>query len=81
MLCDCFKSRPQLEILRHHVDLARHLDRGVVAVLAPAQGPPERVGLLLRARPPELAGLAVRAGTQLALLLHRLGEDWRILLY
>ena len=69
MLCDCFKSRPQLEILRHHVDLARHLDRGVVAVLAPAQGPPE------------LAGLAVRAGTQLALLLHRLGEDWRILLY
>src|SRR5262249_26862128 len=58
--------------------LARHLDRGVVAVLTPAQGPPERVGLLLRARPPDPAGLAVRAGTQHALLLlHRLGEVLR----
>src|SRR5215467_5825545 len=60
------------------VDLARHLDRGVVAVLAPAQGPPERIGLLLGARPPEPAGLALRAGTQHALLLlHRLGEVLR----
>src|SRR5437660_4415125 len=60
-----------------HVDLARHLDRGVVAVLAPPQGPPERVGLLLGARPREPAGLAIRAGTQHALLLHRLGEVLR----
>src|SRR5262249_1021929 len=60
-----------------HVDLARHLDRGVVAVLAPAQGPPERVALLLGARPPEPAGLAVGAGIQHALLLHRLGEVLR----
>src|SRR5215831_387121 len=60
-----------------HVDLARHLDRGVVAVLAPAQGPPERVGLLLGARRPEPVGLSVRAGTQHALLLHRLGEVLR----
>ncbi len=36
-----------------HVDLARHLDRGVVAVVTPAQGPAERVGLLLGARRPE----------------------------
>src|SRR5262249_6597981 len=63
-----------------HVDLARHLDRGVVAVFTPAQGPPERIGLLLGARSPEptgLAGLAVRAGPQHALLLHRLGEVLR----
>src|SRR6266446_6715277 len=60
-----------------HVDLARHLDRGVVAVLTPAQGPPERIGLLLGAWRPEPAGLAVRAGAQHALLLHRLGEVLR----
>src|SRR6516162_3614836 len=60
-----------------HVDLARHLDRGVVAVLTPAQGPPERIGILLGARRPEPAGLAVRAGAQHALLLHRLGEVLR----
>ena len=36
-----------------HVDLARHLDRGVVAVVTPPQGPAERVGLLLGARRPE----------------------------
>src|SRR5215831_812878 len=57
-----------------HVDLARHLDRRVVAVVAPAQGPAERVGLLLGAWRPEPA---VRAGTQHALLLHRLGEVLR----
>src|SRR5262249_23502068 len=34
-------------------------------------------GLLLGARPPEPTGLAVRAGTQHALLLHRLGEVLR----
>src|SRR3984893_17530762 len=60
-----------------HVDLARHLDRSVVAVFTPAQGPPERIGLLLGARRPEPAGLAVRAGAQHALLLHRLGEVLR----
>src|SRR5260370_36905523 len=59
-----------------HVDLARYLDRGVVAVFTPAQGP-ERIGLLLGARRPEPAGLAVRAGAQHALLLHRLGEVLR----
>src|SRR5215472_3005276 len=60
-----------------HVDLARHLDRGVVAVVAPAQGPAERVGLLLGPWRPEPAGPAVRAGAQHALLLHRLGEVLR----
>ena len=60
-----------------HVDFARHLDRGVIAVLTPAQGSPERIGLLLGARRPEPAGLSVRAGTQHALLLHRLGEVLR----
>src|SRR5262249_4180946 len=60
-----------------HVDLARHLDGGVVAVLTPAQGPAERIGILLGARRPESAGLSVRAGTQHALLLHRLGEVLR----
>src|SRR5207249_49959 len=59
-----------------HVDLARHLHRNVVAVVAAAQRAAERVGLLLGARPAELAGLA-RAGAHLglsALLLHRLRE-------
>src|SRR5205823_9064065 len=60
-----------------HVDLARHLDRGVVAVVAPAQGPAKWVGVLLRARRPAPAGLAVRPGTQHPLLLHRLGEVLR----
>src|SRR5258708_30779426 len=60
-----------------HIDLARHLDRSIVAVVAPAQGPAERVGLLLGARQPEPAALAVRAGTQHPLLLHRLGERLR----
>src|SRR5712692_4390478 len=57
-----------------HVDLARHLDRGVVAVVAPAQRPAERIGLLLRPRRPEPAGPAVGAGAHHALLLHRLRE-------
>src|SRR5262249_35567099 len=60
-----------------HVDLAWHLDRRVVAVVAPAQGPAERISILLGARRPESAGLAVRAGAQHALLLHRLGEVLR----
>src|ERR1700746_2328555 len=33
-----------------HVDLARHFHRGVVAVFAPAHRPPQRIGVLLRAR-------------------------------
>src|SRR5438552_10003201 len=41
-----------------HVDLARHLDGDVVAVIAPAQRPSERVGLLLGARLAELPGPA-----------------------
>src|SRR5262249_8907544 len=53
------------------------LDRGVVAVLTPAQGSPERIGILLGARRPEPAGPSVRTGTQHALLLHRLGEVLR----
>src|SRR5262249_49294757 len=60
-----------------HVDLAWHLDRGVVAVIAPAERPAERIGLLLGARRPEPAGLAVEAGAHHALLLHRLGEILR----
>src|ERR1043166_5805617 len=54
-----------------HVDLARHLDGGVVAVVAPAQGTAERVGVLVGARLAGAAGLA-RTGTHL--LLHHLGE-------
>src|SRR6476646_326294 len=57
-----------------HVDLPRHLDRGVVAVVAPAQRPSERVGFLLGTRGAEPTGLAVGAGTHHALLLHRLGK-------
>src|SRR4029453_13351539 len=60
-----------------HVDLARHLDRGVVAVVAPAQRPPGGISLLLGARRPEPAGLAVEPGTHHTLLLHRLGEVLR----
>src|SRR5262245_26165633 len=55
-----------------HVDLARHLDGGVVAVVAPAQRPSERIGLLLRARRPGAARLAVGAGA--LLLLHHLRQ-------
>src|SRR5262245_13764793 len=60
-----------------HVDLARHLDGGVVAVVAPAQRTAERIGLLLRARRPGAARLAVGAGA--LLLLHHLGEALRAL--
>src|SRR5215467_12997086 len=60
-----------------HVNLAGHLDRGVVAIVAPAQGPAQRVGLLLGTSRPEPAGRAVRTGTQHALLLHRLCEVLR----
>src|SRR6476469_8661417 len=57
-----------------YVDLPRHLDRGVVAVVAPAQRPSKRVGFLLGTRRAEPPGLAVGAGTHHALLLHRLGK-------
>src|SRR5262249_7469088 len=60
-----------------HVDLAWHLDRGVVAVVASAQGSAERVGILLGTRRPEPARPAVGAGAQHALLLHGLGEVLR----
>src|SRR5260370_17079868 len=60
-----------------HVDLARYLDRGVVAVFTPAQGPPERIGLLLGARRPEPAALPVRPRPHHALLLHRFAEFLR----
>src|SRR4029453_434997 len=60
-----------------HVDLARHLDRGVVAVVAPPQGPAERGGLLLGAGRPEPAGPAGGAGGPPALLPPRAGEGLR----
>src|SRR6478736_9817100 len=60
-----------------HVNLARYLDRGVVAVIAPAQWPAKRIGLLLGARRSKPAGLAVGTGAHHALLLHRLGEILR----
>src|SRR5262249_37629219 len=49
----------------------------VVAVVATAQRPAERIGLLLRARRSEPAGLAVGTGPHHALLLHRLCEILR----
>jgi hypothetical protein len=57
-----------------HVDLARHLHGDIVAVVAPAQRPPERIGLLLGARlaePSRLAGTRAHLALPL-LLLHRL---------
>src|SRR5215470_11923477 len=59
-----------------HVDLARHLDGGVVAVVAAAQRPAERVGILVGARLPGAAGLT---GARALLLLHHLGEALRAL--
>jgi hypothetical protein len=58
------------------VDLARHLHRGVVAVIAPAQRPAQRIGFLLRPRRTHAARLA-GAGPLLPLahlLLKLLGE-------
>src|SRR5450755_459208 len=55
------------------VDFARHLHGGVVAVVAPAQRPAQRIGLLLRARRAHAAGLA-GAGPLAHLLLKLLGE-------
>src|SRR5690242_20330490 len=42
-----------------HVDLTRHLDRGVIAVVAAPQRPAERIGVLVGAR---LSGAARIAG-------------------
>src|SRR5438552_2541019 len=58
-----------------HVDLARHLDGDVVAVVTPAQRPSERVGLLLGTRLAKLPRPAAGTWAHLALplpLLHRL---------
>src|SRR5262245_108670 len=59
-----------------HVDLARHLDGGVVPVVAPAQRAAERIGVLLR---PRLAGTAGLAGAGPHLLLHHLRQPLRAL--
>src|SRR5438874_4076577 len=61
-----------------HVDLARHLDRGVVAIVAPAQRTAERIGVLAGAR---RTGAARIAGplTLPHLLLHRLRHALRAL--
>src|SRR5262249_47228100 len=56
------------------VDLTGHFDRNVVAVVAAAQRPAERVGLLLRARLAEPGGVAWARGLHALLLLHRLRE-------
>ena len=59
-----------------HVDLARHLHRSVVAVIAAAQGPTQRIGLLLGPRRSETsrtAGARAHPGLALLLPLHRLG--------
>src|SRR5690348_10270834 len=56
-----------------YVDFARHLHRRIVAVVAAAQRPSERIGVLLRAHPAAAAGRSLtRTGT--ALLLHGLGK-------
>src|SRR5258708_2313592 len=63
------------------VDLARHLDGGVVAVVASAQRTAERVGVLLGARRTKATGLTVRAGSLALphLLLKLLGKPLRAL--
>src|SRR5437660_8263888 len=62
------------------VDLARHLDGGVVAVIAPAQRPAERVGVLLGPLPwAETTGLAVGPLPLAHLLLELLRKALRAL--
>ncbi len=57
------------------VDFARHLHGGVVAVIASAQRPAQRIGLLLRPRRAHASGLAATLPLALAhLLLKLLGE-------
>src|SRR5262249_51936556 len=60
-----------------HVDVARHLYRGVVAIVSSAQRASQRVGLVLGACRPKPAGLAIGAGADHALLLHRLRQILR----
>ena len=59
-----------------HVDFARHFQRLVIAVFAPAQRPPERIGLLPGTRLPLTARLA-GTGAKPHLLLHHLREILR----
>src|SRR5262249_34107444 len=62
------------------VDLARHLDGGVVAIISSSQRAAERVGFLLGAIPrAQAAGLAVGAGPLVLphLLLKLLGKPLR----
>ena len=58
------------------VDLARHLDGDVVAIVATAQGPPERIGVVVGARLAGAAGLP-RPGPLAVALLHLLREVLR----
>src|SRR5688572_33430255 len=58
-----------------HVDLARHLHGDVVAIVAPAQRPAERIGVIVGPRLTLPAGLA-RAHALLS-LLHLLREALR----
>src|SRR5262244_3312860 len=60
-----------------HINLAGHFDRGVVAIVTPAQRPAQWIGVLLRARQAKPAGLAVRTGAKHSLLLHRLCQILR----
>src|ERR1700722_16603590 len=61
-----------------HVDFARNLDAGIVAIVAAAQRTAERIGILLGARLAEPA-VAALAGPLPHLLLHRLRETLRAL--
>ena len=53
-----------------NVDFARHLYRGIIAIVATAQRTAQRVSLLLRARASKPTGLAVGFGPYHPLLLH-----------
>ena len=59
-----------------HVDLARHLDRDVVAIVASAQRTAERIGVAVGARLAVAAGLA-GAARALLTLLHLLRQALR----
>src|SRR5262249_9109204 len=56
-----------------HVDLARHLDGGVIAVVAAGQRPAERVGVLVGSGAAH-ASVRARARTRAHLFLHRLRQ-------
>jgi hypothetical protein len=61
-----------------HIDLARHLDGGIVAIIVAAQRPAERIGLLLGARLAEAAAVALPRRFA-ELVLHRLRQALRAL--